>query len=785
MKTLVLINFFILALMSYSACFGSVVFEDDFSNGDILNRWINEKWSRSGLNDWSIENASLKGDIPRNQYSYLMVKIGITLSDFIFDSSVVSVRGVDTIFVFRASENLSNYYQVDYKFYDSNWTQDCNKITLRKIINGNSSLLRTVYSNQFTPALSLTKNVLHNTKIVVSGNNIKAYFDNVLVIDYIDNNNPISGGRLGLLNWSGDYASGNVVNFFDDIKISSSNHANNKVIIIPGMGGSWNTEAMVLNNTVADDKWKMTPFVHNYDNLISLFESNGYVKGSNLLVWNYDWRRPVSEIVGKFDNFVNSNIGSSEKVDIVGHSLGGLTARLWAQDHIDDSRLNKVITLGSPHQGSVNAYEAYSGAKLNTNSPSGLALKILLQLQRENGFSEVETIRRYSPSLKDILPTFDFVKKNGNIIGVNSLETVNDYLIGKNLIISEIFNNLLAIVGKNNETKEWLRLGERGLFEKRLGYWPDGKVLSSSNGDGDGTVPLKSAKFIDDPYIELDSNHGEIPDKAINTVIGELGLSNIGTSKVNIYDLDNKLVFYLGSPAFLNINCGGSEYVSDEMGFAFIDNQNLLDCRVNVVGTDNGEYHLVAGKVGDDNWSYFEDNIQIGQTDTYIWDGSNNEMKNSVDNKNRLWSLVGEDNNKLKEGFGNLSKLVELTNNINNKNINNCINNVFSFRKDKKEDVISFRMIDSLMKLLAIENGSITKNQAESMRKKVMERKSLVDGVARLYIQNKLNTDDFRSETYIKVENLVNDINSDWNKNNFADVWSKSMVAEKMLREIF
>jgi hypothetical protein len=323
------------------------------------------------------------------------------------------------------------------------------------------------------------------------------------------------------------------------------------------------------------------------------------------------------------------------------------------------------------------------------------------------------------------------------------------------------------------------------LFEKALGYWPDGKVLSWESGNGDGTVLGKSAKFNDDSYIELDSKHGDIPDKAMDTIANELELDNVGTTKTDDYSLDNKLVFYLGSPAFLNINCGGSKYVSDEMGFAIVDNRNLSDCKIDVVGTGNGNYHLVAGKVGEDDWNYFEDNISTGQTETYIWDGNNNEIKNNTDNRNRLWGLLGEDNNKLKESFTNLSKLNEMTNNINNKNIGNCIDNVFSFRRDKKEFVVSSRMIDSLTKLLEIENSNIAKNQAEAIRRKILERKSLVDGVARLYVKNKLSPDAFRSETYLKVENLVDDINNDWSKNDFVGVWSKSVMTEKMLKEIF
>ncbi|MFI2347080.1 esterase/lipase family protein [Streptomyces sp. NPDC019443] len=43
--------------------------------------------------------------------------------------------------------------------------------------------------------------------------------------------------------------------------------------------------------------------------------------------------------------------GGSERVKVVGHSLGGLIARYYAQRLGGDARVDTVVTLGAPHQG--------------------------------------------------------------------------------------------------------------------------------------------------------------------------------------------------------------------------------------------------------------------------------------------------------------------------------------------------------------------------------------------------------------------------------------------------
>ena len=160
----------------------------------------------------------------------------------------------------------------------------------------------------------------HNEKYIVSIDSeiIFTSGSNQCVPKNIFIGNPLSGGRT---DW-------NTLNI-DYVKLHDGESTKNKIIILPGLGASWNPEAILTGSTNPAHQWSMTPFVKNYDLLISGLEANGLVKNTDFYVWNYDWRKPLSQIVADFNVFVDSlNLEADQKFDLVGHSLGGLVARI-------------------------------------------------------------------------------------------------------------------------------------------------------------------------------------------------------------------------------------------------------------------------------------------------------------------------------------------------------------------------------------------------------------------------------------------------------------------------
>ncbi len=474
-----------------------------------------------------------------------------------------------------------------------------------------------------------------------------------------------------------------------------------------------------------------TSFAKNYDSMFSGFESNGLVLNQNYFVYNYDWRKPLANQIADFNLYVN-NLGliSGEKVDIVGHSFGGLIGRIWTQENPD--KVNKIITLASPNFGAVNVYEMWNGAKIsNPTDHSSIALNILLALQRGRYQTAVETIRNFAPSLNDLLPTFDYLKKNEVIISPPQ----NNYLNNKNLTVSSIYDKFLAVTGLGFETKEWINLTDRTIFDSVLGQWSQGRPISYVETDGDGTVLKKSASFMDDGGVNVVANHGEVPNKSVNLVLAQLGLGKTIT-EITLPSF-NGAVFYIGSPASMLVNCGDND-LTDTDGFILVANKNISDCVVKLTGVSNGIYHLVMGNSADDeSWKYTEGNISIGET--------KNISVNLID----YWyeQMLRETNILLTEFPININ-LKNMKKAIIAKNRLNLIDSYMLFRKQKLETIITWQMINYLEMIINIEVSNPNYGISNSQKTLALVSKSFVN-------KKVLNPTVWQSLNYIQGEELL------------------------------
>ncbi len=85
------------------------------------------------------------------------------------------------------------------------------------------------------------------------------------------------------------------------------------------------------------------------------------------------------------------------------------------------------------------------------------------------------------------------------------------------------------------------------------------------------------------------------------------------------------------------------------------------NCKVEILGTDDGRYHLVIGKVGGDDWQYFESEIEDDEligfevnekgqiiSNGYFWDLITKELKSLLEryprDRDLLWSIKAAEN---------------------------------------------------------------------------------------------------------------------------------------------
>ncbi|GAA3434294.1 esterase/lipase family protein [Kutzneria kofuensis] len=90
----------------------------------------------------------------------------------------------------------------------------------------------------------------------------------------------------------------------------------------------------------------------------------------------------------------------SDRVHVVGHSLGGLIARYYVQRRGGDERVDTLVTLGTPHRGTVAAYLLPTGLarQLRPGSP------LLAELDEPAPDCRTRFISVWTPSDQIVLP---------------------------------------------------------------------------------------------------------------------------------------------------------------------------------------------------------------------------------------------------------------------------------------------------------------------------------------------------------------------------------------------
>ena len=390
------------------------------------------------------------------------------------------------------------------------------------------------------------------------------------------------------------------------------------IILIPGLLASWNKEAILHNVSQPQSNWQMNPIVNDYKGIINTLKNLNYKENSDLFIFNYDWRKSILNTADELNNFINEKIGN-KKFYIIGHSLGGLVGRIYGQRY-RNTNLEKLITVGSPHQGASQTYNIVEAGEIErSNDYLWLAVKMITNINKNNFETDKQTINRLFPVIKDLFPVYNFLKKNGSEINIDNMKIKNTLLPYYNSNLASLVN-LRTVVGEKGSTLKGFNVENQTFFDKLFDNYPDGRPQSSYKEIGDYLI-LSSSATVNTPEI-LSYDHGEIIYKkeAIKKI---LDLINIQYSDSQVIEgsgtiIDSSLIFLIKSPATIEVLFNGQIY-SEHEGIIFIENAASGNYQLRVKGINKGNYEVVIGQIGQKNdiWENVYGETSLGKIDTY------------------------------------------------------------------------------------------------------------------------------------------------------------------------
>lgn len=146
-----------------------------------------------------------------------------------------------------------------------------------------------------------------------------------------------------------------------------------------------------------------------YEDLVETLKEELEIDGEGTPVFpfDYDWRQDCTLTANMLDKFINEVIartrllphyrGKNLKVDLVGHSMGGLIIADYLKRHGEKEKVRRVVSIGTPFQGSIDAI-----------------LKLIIgkgHLTGENPRDRERVMARTVPALYQLLPSFDSAVK--------------------------------------------------------------------------------------------------------------------------------------------------------------------------------------------------------------------------------------------------------------------------------------------------------------------------------------------------------------------------------------
>jgi pimeloyl-ACP methyl ester carboxylesterase len=486
---------------------------------------------------------------------------------------------------------------------------------------------------------TIPDNLIHNLTVKYVDNNFELFHNG----NKIDNQILINSNRRPTDFWIGNPVRLSTSHVWTSINVKKISvysildiiPEKEKVVILPGFGGSWDVNA-VLGGT-AGNNWQIPSFVKEYDGIINSLKAASYEEGKDFYVFPYDWRKNLDDLATDLNEYILANKIADKKINLVGHSMGGLVARTYLQKY-NNPNLNKVIMAGSPNKGIVDAYSIWEGASAGESVWwQKTLLEIASEVNRKIGETKIEAVRRIAPSVKDLMPTENFLIANSISKPWDSLIWKNLFLSGKNIEVTTFLPKLISGASDEYNSRSAMNVEEPSAKEKLQGLWADGKPTKTNTylySLGDGYVNLNSAQSLFDKKLDLSGGHGDVISKKENVVkiLTELGIATESAVGSESETKKNVFVAKLNSPGKLHVcyltvcdSALGLVFETEKMIIVPGYNNEKYSIIVDSKG-ETGVYELMVGEI-DENGVWKELNGKLSsvtQKDNYFYDGVSN-----------------------------------------------------------------------------------------------------------------------------------------------------------------
>jgi hypothetical protein len=326
---------------------------------------------------------------------------------------------------------------------------------------------------------------------------------------------------------------------------------NNITPIEPGL-----TVGEVISKKIIDLLVKEVVVLDYTEGLIKEFNDQGYIEGSDLFLFPYDWRYGVSanviESLKQKINEIKTQTGSQE-VDVVAHSTGGLLLKKYVMENPSSNSIGKAVFVGVP----------------STGAPK--AIKVLLQGDNFGipwiADEEIKKIAKNLPVIYDLSPSETYFNQKGSYVQIRDesilgevtkndldFDQTNDFLANDHQLNSQAISNSsnlhdssfdnydLRTAGVDLYSIVGCKAGTIGkIIERRVQTLLGGTKIGYELEEvpGDGTVPLESATNLpidsDHKYYALNAKHGTMmtANNSRQTIVNIITGSNLPVDEIS------------------------------------------------------------------------------------------------------------------------------------------------------------------------------------------------------------------------------------------------------------